>query len=143
MVFITAGMGGGTGTGAAPVVAGGRRGRRLAAHLDLDLLLHPARLGVDAEVDLTPLADHVEGRAELHAHRLVLRRVLDAVLADELHGSVARIGLADPHPACGKRDAEAAVLVVAEAQVHIDLPVPAAGSVAVQIRVCAGTEVRP
>ena len=64
------------------------------AQLHFDLLAHLLARGVDREVHLLPLADHIECRAELQAHAFVLRRVVDHVLADELERLVGGIELA-------------------------------------------------
>jgi hypothetical protein len=72
------------------------RGRLVVAQRDLVLqLVDVADL---LEVDLLALAHHVEGVADLQVERLVLRRVVDAVLADELHAA-GRVLLVDAHDA--------------------------------------------
>ena len=55
-------------------------------------------VGVDAEIDLAALTDDVEGRAQLDLHRLLARRVVDQVLADEFEAVIGGIELrhADP-----------------------------------------------
>ena len=50
------------------------------------------------EVDLVALAHDVERVADLQIQRLVLRRVHDAIFADELHAA-ARVRLIDAHRA--------------------------------------------
>ncbi len=77
----------------------------VVAKLDTPAALVDARAD-DAVVHLTAVADHVERLAHLDAHLLVARRVIDAVLADELLRAAA-IVLVDPHHAGRQRHAEA------------------------------------
>ena len=75
----------------------------LIAHLDLDLLLHPAVLDVEIERDLPTLPDEIKRRTQVHLQRLVPRRVVDDVLAHELQGAVRTVQPRDPHPPCRER----------------------------------------
>jgi hypothetical protein len=81
------------------------------------------RLGVDAEIDLAALADHVERRTEADPDFLVLRRVVDLVLADELEAAVRGIELRNADTPGRQRHAEASSLVVLELEVDVDLAV--------------------
>ena len=65
------------------------------------------------EVDLLPLGDDVERVADLEVEHLVLRRVVDAILADELRAAL-RVGLIDADDAGRHRHAEARFLLVLE-----------------------------
>src|SRR5262245_40156976 len=79
-----------------------------------DLVLHLVDVRCDLlEIDLIPFADDVEGVADLEVQRLVLRRVVDAILADELHAAL-RILLIDANRAGRHRHPEAALLFVLE-----------------------------
>ena len=62
--------------------------------------------------------DDVEGVADLEVQRLVLRRVVDAILADELHAAL-RVGLVDAHDARRHRHAEPGSLFVLELVEHL------------------------
>src|SRR6266511_4665789 len=79
----------------------------VVAQRDLPLDLPQARAEL-APVLLRALADHVEGLAQLDLHALVLGRVVDPVLADELLAAC-RIGLVDAHLALGQWQAQPAV----------------------------------
>ncbi len=89
------------------------------------------RVGVDAEVDLAALADDVEGRAQLDLHRLLARRVVDQVLADEFQAAVGGVELRDADLSRRQRHAEAVGGGVLQAQVDVDLLVGLHAQVAV------------
>src|SRR5690606_30601678 len=68
------------------------------AHADLERLVDDLAGGVDVEGGLAALADDIEGVAQLDAHVLVARRVLDHVFADEFERTVGG-GLVHAHAA--------------------------------------------
>src|SRR5437667_9014406 len=77
-----------------------------------DLPLDLVEIGGDLPpLLLRALADQVEGVAHLDLHALVLGRVVDPVLADELLAA-GRVGLVHAHLALGQRHAEPVVLRV-------------------------------
>src|SRR5690606_34254362 len=92
--------------------------RRLLAiaHADFEALIDDLAAAVHAEAGLPALADHIEGIAELDAHRLVARRVPADVLTDELQGAVDR-GLVDAHATGRQRHAELVGLLVVEFEI--------------------------
>ena len=109
--------------------------RLVVAQLHFDLFFHPlAPWCRRVKIDLAALADHVERRAQLHAHLLVLRRVVDLVLADELEAAVGLVELRHAHAARGQRHAESELLVVLELEVDVHLLVHLDAHVAVGVR---------
>ena len=70
------------------------------------------------EVGLVALGDDVEGVADLEVQRFVLRRVADAILADELHAAL-RVGLVDAHRARRHRHPQSGLLLVLELVIHL------------------------
>src|SRR2546428_7051194 len=59
----------------------------MVAHLDLERLVGVLLAGVDAVIRLAPLADQVEGVAEIEAHLLARGGVVDDIFAHELAGA--------------------------------------------------------
>src|SRR2546428_12618584 len=70
----------------------------MIAHLDLERLVGVLLAGVDAVIRLAPLADQVEGVAEIEAHLLARGGVVDDIFAHELAGG-RRVGPLDLPPA--------------------------------------------
>src|SRR5689334_6303012 len=103
----------------------------MVAHFDFDLLLHPLRARIDAEVRLPSLSDDIECRAQLDAYFLVLRCVIYPVLADELETAIAGIQLRDPDAAGRERYTEPVLLVVTELEVDVHLLVRLSSEIAV------------
>src|SRR5690606_21693761 len=104
------------------------------AHLDLDRLVDALRASIDRELGLPALADDVESRAELDGHGLVLRRVIDDVLADELERIVALVELRDPDSAGGQRNPETDALAILDLEIHVDLRAPRQAELALHVR---------
>ena len=83
------------------------------AQLDLERLVQPLVAAVGLEIRLLAFADEVEGVARRHAHRLVARRVVNAVFAGELQLPVVAAAI-EPQLARGQCDAEMIRLCVHE-----------------------------
>src|SRR5690606_14634223 len=71
----------------------------------------------------SPLSDDIEGRAEPHAHPLVLRCMVDDILADQLQRAIAGVELRDAKSARRQRHAHPKVAAVLELEVDVDLRV--------------------